>query len=202
VPTSTTFCVCCRNDVVGVVAECNNEQQQQQHSNDHHQSSIMNTDCTETTTSLTNIDGDLAYDNGAPSGMKPSKKSRVSWPKMRAVKTDATGRCKHLYPFLDDNTNQKDTWLVVLLLELAPYKEISLLLSPSWALVSFCPGRKSNHKKARSSIPRLETLSSKSLLALLSTSSKVCRSCSVLQDCIVVFRLVWGVVEWVFHRTR
>jgi hypothetical protein len=94
----------------------NNQPQQQQHSNDHHQSSIMNTDCTETTTSLSNIDGDLVHDNGAPSGMKPSKKSRVSWPKMRVMKSDATGRSKHLYPFLDDNTNQKDTRLVVLLL--------------------------------------------------------------------------------------
>jgi hypothetical protein len=82
----------------------------------------MNTDCTETTTSLTNIDGDLTHNNGAPSGMKPSKKSRVYWPKMRAVETDATGHSKHLYPFLDDNTNQKDTRLVVLLLELAPYE--------------------------------------------------------------------------------
>jgi hypothetical protein len=123
---STTFCVC-RNDVVGVVgSECNNEQQQStttiNHNNNNNNQTIMNTDCTETFASLTNIDGDLAHDNGAPSGMKPSKKSRVSWPKMRTVKTDATGRNKYLYPFLDDKTNQKDTRLVVLLLEIAPYE--------------------------------------------------------------------------------
>jgi hypothetical protein len=119
--TCTTFCVCCRNDVVvswapWVNATINhNNQSQQQHSN-------MNTDRTEITTSLTNIDGDLAHDNGAPSGMKPSKKSQVSWPKMPAVKTNATGRSKHLYLVLTDKSNQKDTRLVVLLLELAPYE--------------------------------------------------------------------------------
>jgi hypothetical protein len=82
----------------------------------------MNTDCTKTTASLTNIDGDLAHDISAASGKKPSKKGRVSWPKMQAVKTDATGRNKYLYPFLDDKANQKDTRLVVLLLEIAPYE--------------------------------------------------------------------------------
>jgi hypothetical protein len=39
----------------------NNNQPQQQHSNDHHHSSNLNTDRTETTTSITNIDGDLTH---------------------------------------------------------------------------------------------------------------------------------------------